>query len=244
MILPSLLRKFGRSASYSEPTPEAPICVVGDLHGELDLFRRLLDKIPTGYQVILVGDYVDRGPRSADVLRLLFESDNFLCLRGNHEEMLSNFLDGPTSEARKWLRHGGQETLASFGVPLVQDVQDENAINDAQAQLKAEMGEDLQRWLLTLQTSVQTGNMFISHAGADPDRDLAGQGEHSLVWGHPKFLKKQRRDGYWVVHGHYIQAEAKVRNGRIGVDTGAYTTGVLSAACLGEGAPRFITACI
>ena len=81
-------------------------------------------------------------------------------------------------------------------------------------------------------TKYSSGNVHVVHAGADPARPLDRQSAHTLIWGHPDFLRRPRRDGQWVVYGHTIVDVVAAENGRIGVDTGAYATGRLSAALI------------
>ena len=241
-MLSSLMNLFGRSAAFTTPVPEMPLCVIGDVHGCINQLEQLLTKVPADHQVILVGDCVDRGEHSAEVLHLISARPDFICLRGNHEEMLLQFLEHPEAYGPRWLRFGGLQTLASFGVRGVRTEMSKTELRDSRDALRDAMGEALHQWLQALETSRISGNVLITHAGADPNSDPDQQSDTALVWGHPSFQKIDRRDGVWVVYGHTIVGQASATRGRIAVDTGAYATGVLSAVCLDGKEPRFLTA--
>lgn len=228
--------------------PEAPFYAIGDIHGRADLLKRLLDLIAaedTGAQIVCVGDYVDRGENSADVLRHLIgiaQNDGVICLMGNHEEMMLRFLDDPAEHGNRWLRYGGLQTLASFNIGGVSERSNEDALRTAAQKLRAALGTEQESWLRGLPRQWQSGNIAVVHAAADPERPIAEQDAEVLSWGHADFLNVPREDGVWVVHGHTILPEPSVQDGRIGLDTGAYATGVLTAAHVSDQGARFITA--
>lgn len=112
--------------------------------------------------MVCLGDYIDHGPNSAAVLHLLQALPGITCLRGNHEEMLLRFLEDPNGRGQRWLRHGGLETLASFGVAS-------GCTPDAMRDdLYVAMGERTVAWLADLPRLFQSGNVAAAHAGADP----------------------------------------------------------------------------
>lgn len=234
-------RLFQRKADKPEfplPMPDETFIVLGDIHGRADLLQRFLDMGPS-YPVVCVGDYIDRGDNSAEVLQILRSQLNVTCISGNHEEMLLDFLENPERSGSRWLRYGGLQTLASFGVAGVTESSGTDAIVKAAEHLRDAMGDDLITWMRTLPTRWQSGNVAIVHAGADPVMAIEDQTTRSLHWGHPDFEKKQRDDGVWVVHGHTIVDAAHATNGRIAIDTGAYATGVLTAALIDENGVQF-----
>lgn len=241
IVLSSLLQRIRAGGPFPAPAPDTPLCVIGDVHGCFALLQQMLAQVPQGDRIILVGDYIDRGPQSADVLRYLSTDPGLTCLKGNHEDMLLRFLVDPSHEGGRWLRHGGVQTLESFGIRGARRQMSGEELRDCRDQLQDAMGEGLITWLTGLQSSVLSGNLLTVHAGADPRVAPTKQPEDTLVWGHPDFFRIPRRDGVWVVHGHTVVSEVAVVRGRISIDTGAYATGRLSAACLGDGAPRFIT---
>ena len=232
-----------------EIMPQTPFVAVGDIHGRADLLDTLLDGLEGGLDpdvpVVFVGDYVDRGEQSAEVVRRLMQTPSrfeTVCLRGNHEDMMLAFLEDPAHHGPRWLRYGGLQTLASFGVPPVPQTGTEADWLTARDALAAAMGHDMIDWFYALAPLWQTGNVAVTHAGADPAQPIDVQDPSTFIWGHPKFESDDRQDGVWVVHGHTIVDNAIAENGRISVDTGAYATGVLSAAFIGEGHISFVTA--
>ena len=238
----------GPARSISPPQPEQSVLVVGDLHGSSDLLFELdrhLGETYRGWPVIFLGDYIDRGEKSRDVLVMLMQaspdaSSSIICLMGNHEQMLLNFLDNPEKNTRRWLRYGGLQTLASFGVPLPRSNSDEvRAFEDLRDRLAEAMGPDMITWLRQRPLSWRTGNLWFVHAGADPDLPMDDQDPHVLLWGHRRFRTQARRDGQWVVHGHTIVETPHAQDGRIALDTGAYATGRLSAAAISTNELKF-----
>lgn len=228
-----MLRKWiaslGQKRTPMAPiAPEVPFVALGDIHGRADLLDRFLSAAPD-VQIVCVGDYVDRGDHSADVLRLLQDRPDILCLSGNHEEMMLRFIDAPNRNGARWLRYGGLQTLASFGVAGVSETSDAGTMTQARDALVAAMGDAGLHWLRNLHTRWTTGNVAVVHAGADPAIAIADQTRDTLHWGHAGFAKTRRADGMWVVHGHTIVDEAHSENGRIAIDTGAYATGRLTA---------------
>lgn len=217
--------------------PEQRFIAIGDVHGCCDLLSATLQQIEDvvpDVPIVFVGDYVDRGEQSAQTLRLLTglskrDPEKFICLRGNHEEMMLQFLDAPAEHGRRWMRHGGLQTLASFGVGGVHEgARGETLVAARDALIKA-LGEELIGWLHQLPRKWMSGNVAVVHAGADPNLPIDQQPDHALTWGHSDFLSVPRQDGIWVVHGHTIVSSPAVVQGRIEIDTGAYATGRLTA---------------
>lgn len=237
--------------SFTAPlAPETPFYVVGDIHGRMDLFERLLAKIEAEdgagtCPLVLVGDYIDRGEQSAAVLRHVYalgqsNSREVICLVGNHEDMLLKFLEDPAERGARWLRYGGLQTLSSFGVGAITDKSSAGAMEQARNALEDAMGSELIAWLQALPTHWQSGNVAVVHAGADPSLPIPTQNPRVLKWGHPDFRHVTREDGTWVVHGHTIVDQAEARNGRISTDTGAFATGRLTAAHIAPDNLRFL----
>jgi len=234
-----LFRSAPQAPALARPAPDVPLQVVGDIHGRLDLLRLILGVCDPDLPLVCVGDYIDRGEESAGVLRLLAQSPH-LCLMGNHEEMLLNFLDTPESGGARWLRHGGLQTLASFGVAGATATSAPATLVAASAALRRAMGDDLIGWVRALPLFHLSGNIAVVHAGADPARPIDGQ-RNALLWGHPDFTRTPRRDGLWVVHGHSVVMQPGIADGRIAIDTGAYATGQLTMARIAAGTVRFVS---
>lgn len=223
------------------PEPEESFLAIGDLHGAYELLFEIdqyFDELQRRWPVVFLGDYVDRGEHSREVLETLMEAcsekgPSVICLMGNHEQMLLDFLDDPVGGARRWLRHGGLQTLASFGVPLHRGDVDESRRNiELRDRLAEAMGPDMIGWLRDRPFYWRSGNVWLTHAGANPSVPVSEQSASTLLWGHREFLQQPRQDGQWVVHGHTVVDAPYIRNGRIGLDTGAYATGRLSAAAI------------
>ncbi len=231
---------------FSPPKPEIPFYAVGDIHGRFDLLEKLLANLDPSHPVVFVGDYIDRGEGSADVLRRLLELSNepgrtVHCLMGNHEDMLLAFLENPEKSGRAWLRNGGLQTLASFGVGGIAQASSSEGLKEVANALRTAMGGELIDWLRTRPLFWQSGNVAVVHAGADPAVPFEDQLSTNLIWGHPEFRTTPRSDGVWVVHGHTIVDKPSCENGVIPIDTGAYATGRLTAAGIGYGDVEFFT---
>jgi serine/threonine protein phosphatase 1 len=236
------------TAVFESPRmPDGPLAVVGDIHGRFDLLMELdslLVDLPEEAPVIFVGDYIDRGEDSRAVLELLSQLGDthlrkLVCLKGNHEQMCLSFLDDPATNGRAWIRNGGLQTLASYGVSGVGPGSGAKDLRRARDALAMAMGDRLIDWLSGLPLIWQSGNVAVVHAGADPCKPLNAQPSQALLWGHPDFTKRIRDDGQWVIHGHTIVDEPIIENGRIALDTGAYATGRLTAALLDKGGLEF-----
>lgn len=243
-----LSRLLGRGTPplFDAPlAPAEPLAVIGDVHGCDAALARLLDRLEAEHpdrRIILVGDYIDRGEESAAVLRRLATRTDLTCLMGNHEVMCLQFLENPEEWAARWLRNGGLQTLASFGVAPAGATTDAGAMRATRDALAAAMGPDLLAWLATRPLRVQSGNVAVVHAGADPAVPIDLQDDKVLLWGHPKFDTLPRPDGIWIVHGHTVVDEPRAEGGRIAVDTGAYATGRLTAALIDTGRVAFLAA--
>ncbi|KUJ73199.1 hypothetical protein AVO45_15785 [Ruegeria marisrubri] len=239
MLTSWIARLLGKSPAFPPVAPDAPFHLVGDVHGRADLLERALAQLRPDHPVVFVGDYIDRGEDSAGVLRLLIDRPNSCFLRGNHEEMLLNFLDDPITHGPRWLRYGGLQTLASYGVTGVTETSSGPELEGVRDALSQAMGSEQIFWLRTLPLSHRSGNVAVVHAGADPRLDLDSQDPRTLVWGHRDFGRVPRRDGLWVAHGHTIVDEPVAKAGVISVDTGAFATGRLTVACIGEDSVEF-----
>lgn len=220
-----------------EPAPAEPLAIIGDVHGRADLLGRMLARIAQeapDARPVLAGDMIDRGPDSCAVLTRVRALDRAVVLRGNHEEMMVAFLDSP-AENGGWLRHGGDETLRSFGIAAPEA---DTATRDT---LRRALPAGTEDWLRALPCHWISGNVAVVHAGADPRVPIPDQNPRHLLWGHPGFGRFPRRDGLWVVHGHTIVGKPRRGNGVISIDTGAWRSGRLSAVILSQAGSRFLT---
>ena len=225
-------------APFAPPAPEAPFVALGDLHGRADLLERALAKVPD-CQIVCVGDYIDRGDHSAEVLAMLQARPDIICLSGNHEEMMLGFLDNPQKFGPRWLRYGGLQTLVSFGVAGASEGSNGAELVKLAKALGTAIGPDLIQWLRDRPTFWQSGNVAVVHAGADPKLPMPAQTTQTLHWGHADFDRVDRQDDIWVLHGHTIVDAPSADRGRISIDTGAYATGRLTAALVSEDGVEF-----
>lgn len=240
----------------SSIAPDHRLLVIGDIHGSEELLGQKLKDIddfvseylaPEGEVpiVVFVGDYVDRGEESAAVLKWLFElqqdlPDNVVCLLGNHERMMLDFLDDPAGRGVRWLRNGGLQTLASFNIGGVRERSSAEELVEASEELEQALPEGLLDWLRQLPLMYRSGNVCVVHAAMDPHLAPDDQSTQALLWGHRDFLTTARDDGLWVVHGHTIVPEPEICKSRISIDTGAYHSGRLTVAAIEPGNCRFI----
>jgi serine/threonine protein phosphatase 1 len=148
-------------------------------------------------------------------------------LVGNHELMMLQFLQNPV-DGRRWLRHGGYETLLSYEIADIGDLGDADQLRRIAEQLRDAMGPHLE-FIENLEAWHRNGNLLVTHAGAQPSLPPGEQPIDALVWGVPEFFRTRRQDGLWVVHGHTVVEEPSMHQGRIAIDTGAYRTGRLTA---------------
>lgn len=227
--------------TFDPVQPESAFCVIGDVHGRIDLLTTLVEALPKETSIICVGDLIDRGDHSRDVLSYVMGHDSITSLMGNHEQLMLNFLKSPETQGRRWLRNGGLQTLASFGIAGMTETSGAEALLNARDSLYDAMGDQMVAWLAGLECIAWSGNVAVVHAGADPSTPLEDHDPDTFIWGHPDFCKTQRADGFWIVHGHTIVDHPKMRDGRISIDTGAYATGQLTAAVFTPDGVEFIS---
>jgi serine/threonine protein phosphatase 1 len=196
------------------------IYAIGDIHGRFDLLQKALREIArdsggldatTGTTVVFLGDYVDRGPQSREVVAQLMRgperaSDRWICLKGNHEQMAWDAYQ-PGGNRYLWLDNGGDATLDSFGGAMPTDVLD---------------------WFRDLPLRYETEQHFFVHAGIMPGVPLEAQDEATMLWIRYRFLDDARDHGKHIVHGHTPSYAAELRPNRTNLDSMAFHTGCLS----------------
>jgi len=236
---------FGMSRSQSA-TPRGPTgqraYVVGDVHGRLDLLEQLLDQIhrdlearrPDKVLVAFLGDLIDRGPSSAQVVERLrtYRHDGVrpIFLLGNHEEVLLRLVRGETDLISGWLKFGGAQCLESYGAdPLaIASAPPETALASIRQAIPAGHVE----FLRSFADTCRFGDYLFVHAGIRPGVALDQQRQSDLRWIREPFLLDDSDHGFVVVHGHTITNGTDERPNRIGIDTGAYRTGTLTALAI------------
>jgi serine/threonine protein phosphatase 1 len=232
--------------SGDDVSSDVDIFAIGDVHGDLTSLNRLLEKARFQDQrVLFVGDLVDRGEASSEVLELVYnlcttEHNPAICLMGNHERMMLDFLEDPNGVGKRWLKFGGLQTIFSYGIRGITAQSNDVDMIRARDELGNALPDGLKEWLLNLPLQYQSGNVHFVHAAASPNRPMDAQTNDVLLWGHPHFFKNPRADGQWVVHGHTIVDAPIASDGRISIDTGAYATGKLTAAVVTPSGVSFI----
>ncbi|HYB08838.1 MAG TPA: metallophosphoesterase family protein [Alphaproteobacteria bacterium] len=232
----------------AEVPPDSRIYAVGDIHGRVDLLERLHALIVADARsssaprkrIVYLGDYVDRGMQSRQVVDLLLEGplEGFeaIHLKGNHEEFLLRFFEdemiGPG-----WFINGGEATLYSYGVRAPDLGAHSGRLGHMHRQFRENLPAAHLRFFRDLKRLHIEGGYLFVHAGIRPGIAPEAQRDDDILWIREVFLDDKRDHGKIVVHGHTINREPQVRHNRIGIDTGAYASGVLTALAL-EGSNR------
>lgn len=251
-----LWRLFNKSTDAGAAPVEAAVpegrrvYVVGDIHGRDDLLRALHGMIvedanahPARDRVVVyLGDYVDRGPGSFQVLEMLLRKPlrgfASVFLRGNHEEMMLRFLDGPADP--NWLFNGGDATVASYGVAVCWKDFQPPELERLRVRLNDAVPPEHVAFLEDLRLYHEEGDYAFVHAGLRPGVPIDKQSPREMVWIRDLFLRSKADFGKRVVHGHTITTEPEVRHNRIGIDTGAFCSGRLTCLVLEGSATRFL----
>lgn len=239
---------FGKSGKRAKAPDGERLYAIGDIHGALDALDALLEKIDAdaggidNAQLIFLGDYVDRGPDSKGVIERLTalkkDAPNSVFLKGNHEAVMLEFLADP-EEALEWLDWGGDQTLRSYGVAgaLTKPGDD---LSDA---LSKALPDYHRAFLETLDLTYRAGDYLFVHAGIRPGVAIEDQDEEDLLWIRKAFhsAPAAKRPDATVVHGHHPTKKPVDAGWRIGVDTGACWSGVLTAVRLEGDKRKFIS---
>lgn len=227
------------------------VYAIGDIHGQYEeliaLQKRILRDLDSAssdgksVSIVYLGDYIDRGPDSSAVVDAMLSplaSDiGHICLLGNHEAAMLDFMADPLAHA-EWLDWGGLETLASYGLRLGGG-RGRDAVLALADGLRQCLPEAHRQFLENLIPMVEIGDYAFVHAGVRPGRPLAEQTRDDLLWIRDVFLSSRRWHGRMIVHGHTIVSAPQFHRNRIAIDTGAYATGLLSCLRL-EGEERRI----
>ena len=214
---------------------------IGDIHGCLHTLKDLLHKLRLGPddRVIFLGDYIDRGPFSKqviDFLKTIVDSKQYIALMGNHERMCVDSYDGSGYWGQVWMQNGGIETIDSYDErteaqkrrPAFEDYEAEEVWR---ANLPKVSKEHL-NWMRQLPVKYETEKFFFCHAGVDPEVELDDQTPDDLLWIRGEFLKSKKNFGKIVVFGHTPLEDVTIKDNYIGVDTGCTYGHKLSAICL------------
>jgi len=221
------------------------VYAIGDIHGRVDLLEKLIDKIAAddwkrpeveSTSLVFLGDYVDRGPHSRQVidfiLKLREKWPDMLCLMGNHEQVFQMALTGDEQALKFFLRPGvgGRETMISYGA--TEEQIDTMSIGELSLWLAGAVPQTHRDFLAGLQDQHLIGDYAFVHAGIQPGVAMEEQEASDLFWIRDEFLNYEKPHPYVVVHGHSIREDVEHKFNRIGIDTGAYLTGRLTAVGL------------
>ncbi len=217
--------------------PKHVTYAVGDIHGMYDQLSKLIELIERdaadhykawSKSIVFLGDYIDRGDESKGVVSLLMneplKKNGFseIYLKGNHEDLMEQYYAG--EDTKSWLWNGGDETLESYG---------------------GDVSTEHQEWIAGLGSYHVEEGFFFAHAGVDPKVKLEDQDVHTLRWIRGPFLRNEDPYSYAgstvkVVHGHSPSEKPEIMSNRVGVDTCAYHSGIMTAAVLDGGKERFL----
>jgi serine/threonine protein phosphatase 1 len=196
------------------------IFAIGDIHGCYDRLKALMGKIPIDCSrdaLVFIGDYIDRGPHSVEVVDYLIQLKNrfpeVIFLKGNHEDMLDKFISG--ADRFTYLLNGGQQTLDSY---LTKPVQSESF----------PIPPDHMEFFKSLRLFYQTEEFIFVHAGLRPRVPLESQNTEDLLWIRDKFVSSKYDFGKRVIFGHTPLKKPLVEPNKIGIDTGAVYGNALS----------------
>lgn len=241
---------LGQALKSLMPWPKMPqakvpegtrIYAVGDIHGCAGLLDATLARIdghrdaqsPASTIEVFLGDYVDRGPHSREVIDRLIERRRTraaVCLAGNHEIYVLEFLKNPAVFA-DWKQFGALATLQSYGLSAPAEASDEEVNELAQAFGRI-LPASHRNFLESLTPSYECGDYFFVHAGVRPGVALADQRLDDMLWIRQVFLDHAGDFGKVIVHGHTPVSAPEVRSNRINIDTGAFSTGQLTCLVL------------
>lgn len=251
-----MLNLFRKRPAIDDLPPRAVpagerVYAVGDIHGRLDLLDDLLARIDAddagrpaaATQLVFLGDLVDRGPDTAGVVERLMtlaaDGARARFILGNHEEIFLRALGGDMESLRLFVRIGGRETILSYGVS--ERDYDRTDYDELLALIRRAVPEAHVDFMKSFEDRIEIGDYAFVHAGVRPGVPLDDQRVADLRWIRSTFLNHPGDFGKMIVHGHSISDEADVRGNRIGIDTGAYATGRLTALGL-EGERRWFLA--
>lgn len=245
-------RLFGLGKEAAPRVWRAPegqrLYAIGDIHGRRDLLDRLLTLIdeddatrPSAHtQLIFLGDLVDRGEDSRGVVERLMSlaasSPNVRFLKGNHEELLIRVHDGDSRATGLFHRVGGRETMLSYG--MSEAAYDALDLSELAAEIPRYIPAEHLEFLKAFDDWIEAGDYLFVHAGVRPGLALEDQEASDLRWIRREFTQHDGPFSHMVVHGHTISETVDAKPNRIGIDTGAFATGVLTAIGI-EGSDRW-----
>lgn len=229
------------------------IYAIGDTHGYLDLMVNLHGQIKDDlakkpiekYKIIFLGDYIDRGPNSKGcidyLIGLLSEDPNVICLKGNHEEKLIQFLEDPIKIARSFLTYGGVECALSYGVQPASISSTTAEMINFRDKMLAAIPKSHIDFIGELLISQISGDYMCVHAGVKPGVPLDQQIDHDLMTIRSEFIPYTGLHEKVIVHGHTPHYPIEIEPNRMNADTCAYDTGVLTCIVLEDDKYRILS---
>ena len=225
------------------------IFAIGDIHGCLNELTSLHKNILTHKKfdvkndlIIYLGDYIDRGKNSKEVINQIIKlKDNnikTICLMGNHDEFMIDFLFNEKNNIKDWVNFGADQTFLSYGVEIVEFIKDgyeDDVIERLRKQLLEKMNEGQINFFKNLKISFATEKYLFVHAGIDSEKKLTEQTKKDYLWSRSsKFFNKEFKAEKIIVHGHTPEENIINNLHRINIDTGCYFSGKLSSVCLSD----------
>ena len=243
------LRKPSNGGTIPHIPGDQRIYCIGDIHGRADLLQQIHEQILSDASKysgkktnVYLGDYIDRGEQSRQVIDILlsdptpgFES---VFLQGNHENAMLSFIEFPEASA-SWLSFGGRETLNSYGIPLAH-IPGDSEVPGLARQLVNNLPDTHREFLKNCSDSWRCGSYYFVHAGILPGVALDKQILEDQLWIRDEFLESKRDHGAIIVHGHTITPDPQLLPNRIGIDTGAFSSGVLTCLILEANEQRLL----
>lgn len=249
MLIDRTLRRLRRNKTRKPSVPaDKRVYAVGDIHGRLDLLDEILERIsedrrsfPGECEIIFLGDYINRGPASARVLDRLCSistrSPRYRFLMGNHEEIFLRVLNQENGMLKLFIHMGGRQTVLNYGVS--EDRYRTASYDDLENLLKDSVPDEHRTFLTGLEHQVVIGDYVFVHAGVDVNKDIHEQDPKVTRWIRSEFTHSDQQCEKTIIYGHTVYEEVDQRGCRIGIDTGAYASGKLTAIAL-EGTRQWL----
>ncbi len=225
------------------------IFAIGDIHGCLNQLISIHDQIFNykNYKkeedlLIYIGDYIDRGPKSKQVidqiLQLKNKEINTVFLMGNHEEMMIDFLFNKINNLKNWLNYGADQTFKSYDIEVVDFIKDgfeDQIIAKLRKVLIEKLGNEHINFFKSLQLTFSVAQYLFVHGGINPKKNLTDQSKQDYLWARSDdFFHKEFKAEKIIVHGHTPEKNVVNFPYRINIDTGCYFSGKLSCVCLND----------
>tara|TARA_B100001057_G_C22814140_1_gene936656 strand:+ start:381 stop:1094 length:714 start_codon:yes stop_codon:yes gene_type:complete len=220
---------------------------IGDIHGCLSqltsLHKNILsyDKFdPKNDLLVYLGDYIDRGKNSKEVIDQIIKLKNnkikTINLLGNHDDFMIDFLFNKNNNIKNWLNFGADATFRSYGIEIVEFIKDgfeDNVIDDLRETALKRIDQNHLNFFENLEISFSTKKYLFVHAGIDPKKKLIDQTKKDYLWSRSEnFFNKDFKAEKIIVHGHTPVENIINDRFRINIDSGCYFSGKLTSVCL------------